>query len=51
MNTAALKDIPYLKIAKFIGKYFIWLPIVFIFTIIFLMGKLIYLAAVPSARV
>jgi len=50
MNENTIKNIPYLKIAKFIGKYLIWMPIVFIFTIIFLIGKVIYLVAVPSTR-
>lgn len=44
------KPFPYLKVLKFIGKYFVWLPIYFVAVVIFFMAKAIYHVAVPMRQ-
>ncbi len=44
------KPFPYLKVLKFVGKYFVWLPIYFVAVVIFFIAKAIYHVAVPMRQ-
>lgn len=44
------QNIPYWKILKFIGKYFVYIPIYFFAVVIFYLAKAIYHVVVPMRQ-